>query len=127
MGRCPTQGLGYNLPANTTDIGGEQKLWILFRKIGHAGQTFKMIVRGNKFDIVFSGAGVDDGIGKGELVRKCQICGHEGDIGTQGDDKTIVGKRDGIERLVFVGFAFDPLVQFVLTVVGTSNSAGSFM
>ena len=66
--RCPTQGLGYNLPANTTDIGGEQKLWVLFRKIGHAGQTFKMIVRGNKFDIVFSGAGVDDGIGKGELV-----------------------------------------------------------
>ena len=69
VGRCPTLGLGYNLPPNTTDIGGEQKLWVLFRKTGHAGQTFEMIVRGNKFDIVFSGAGVDDGIGKGELVR----------------------------------------------------------
>ena len=42
----------------------------LFRETGHAGQAFKMIVRGNKFDIVFSGAGVDDGICKGEPVRK---------------------------------------------------------
>ena len=45
------------------------RLCVLFREIGYAGQAFEMIVRGNKFDIVFSGAGVDDGIGKGELVR----------------------------------------------------------
>lgn len=45
------------------------RLCVLFREIGYARQAFEMIVRGNKFDIVFSGAGVDDGIGKGELVR----------------------------------------------------------
>ncbi len=44
------------------------RLCFLFREIGYAGQALEMIVRGNKFDIVFSGAGVDDGIGKGELV-----------------------------------------------------------
>ena len=44
-------------------------LSLLFREIGYAGQAFEMIVGRNKFDIVFSGAGVDDGIGKGELVR----------------------------------------------------------
>ena len=59
------------------------RLCVLFRELGYAGQTFKKLVGGTQFDIVLSVAGIDAGIGKGELVRQRQICAHEGGIGAQ--------------------------------------------
>ena len=63
---------------------------------------------------MFASAGIDDGIGEGQLVRQRQICRYERDIGTEGYDETPVSKRDGIERRAFAGFPFYPLVELVL-------------
>jgi len=86
----------------------------LFGEVGHAGQTFEVVVRGDQLNLVFAGAGVDDCIGKGELVRMRQIPGHECNLGTQWNNQTIVGKGNGVVSDGFVGFAFDPLVQLIL-------------